>query len=294
MASHQPPHWRPHTAAFGVLSSARSQSKGHPTHTSLLTSFLSLLLKIIENKKLSSTKHFGNSQCLLFRLGWNCKQREKCAQTPRVHPGQPGPCPRCPWKARSPRRPRLSEPFQQHLELSEMPSCCRGNTARFEGTRGPHGSTGRSGRRRPRPRRVGLDGPALLFQAPHLHRQVVPAHPGPTAWLKFTSDMEEPLSEKDLLLGSCQTGNTVFPLLFKNQRTTHSAVQARPPGSPGPQPGEPQCTCRRPAGGLGPGAWHTPGGRLHAGHHEGQRERRTRARGPLPPRAIGAAGTALS
>ena len=202
----------------------------------------------------------------------------------RAAPGRPGPHAGLACQSRS----------SSTWSCRRCRHCCRGNTARFEGARGPHGSTGRSGRRRPRPRRVGLDGPALLFQAPHLHRQVVPAHPGPTAWLKLTSDMEEPLSEKDLLLGSCQTGNTVFPLLFKNQRTTHSAVQARPPGSPGPQPGEPQCTCRRPAGGLGPGAWHTPGGRLHAGHHEGQRERRTRARGPLPPRAIGAAGTALS
>lgn len=194
----------------GVLSSAHSQSKGHPTHTSFLTSFLSLLLKITENKKLSSTKHFGNSQCesstmLAVQTGMELQATRHMPRHPvstlgsraRAHPAPGRPGPHAGLTCRS---------HSSSTWSCQRCSHCRGNTACFEGTRGPHGSTGRSGRWRPRPRLVGLDRPALRVQVPHLHRQVVPAHPVPTTWLKFTSDTEELLSEKDLLLGSSQTG----------------------------------------------------------------------------------------
>ena len=91
----------------GVLSSARSQSKGHPTHTSFLTSFLSLLLKIIENKKLSSTKRFGNSQCesstmLAVQTGMELQAtREMCPDTP-CPPRAAGPVPALPLEGQVP------------------------------------------------------------------------------------------------------------------------------------------------------------------------------------------------
>ena len=151
---------------------------------------------------------------LLFKYRWNCKQGEKCAQTPHVsillrppprRPREPSPSglflaarPASEdisvLRAWSRRRVHLSQPFQQHSNLSKMQSFSYREHSllrRYSWTLMKVQEGQRDGRVQgvagsmPWPHLVGLDRPALHVEVPHLHRQVVSGHHVPTAVAEF-------------------------------------------------------------------------------------------------------------
>lgn len=97
-------------------------------------------------------------------------------------------------RAWSRRRSHLSEPFQQHSNLSKMQSFSYREHSLLrryswtlmkvqEGQR--DGCVQDVAGSMPRPHLVGLDRPALHVEVPHLHRQVVSGHHVPTAVAEF-------------------------------------------------------------------------------------------------------------
>lgn len=154
----------------------------------------------------------------------------------------------CPPSAHSPpqpRRPPLSQPLRQPPNVSKTQwFLCRqhGRPLRRRCWCTLAGSTGGSGRswaqRGPAPSwppLVGLHGPALHAEVPHLHRRVVLGHHVPTTVAELhvgdggDNFREGPTAGVFRLFKNWKTQR--FQLLFKHLRTNHFQVQVglRPP-----------------------------------------------------------------